>query len=139
MISTEEYKWVMEKLARARERNKRTTIHMNRALQFCYSVKNSEGVYRCSAGDNLIVIADNGDILPCRRLPIKAGSIYTNTLLEVYENSDAMQQLRKQSIPEDCRTCIKASKCRGGAKCLTYAVTGRLDKKDINCTNRGSE
>ena len=49
------------------------------------------------------------------------------------ENSDIIQQLRKEELPLKCRECRFRCNCRGGAKCLTYAVTGKINAKDVNC------
>ncbi|HSG44752.1 MAG TPA: radical SAM protein, partial [Anaerolineales bacterium] len=49
-----------------------TEIGLNRALQFW--VGNNQP-YRCSAGDSLISLLPNGDLVPCRRMPIVVGNV----------------------------------------------------------------
>ena len=51
----------------------------------------------------------------------------------LYRESELIAELNRDEIPEDCYKCPKAHLCRGGAKCLTYAVTGNMHGKDINC------
>lgn len=130
-IDSEEYKWAIEQLVKWQNKKfVHTRVQANRALQFCYG---GNEIYQCSAGDNLIIVCENGDIYPCRRLPIKVGNIYEDNLAKVYRNNEILKYLRNHDIPDECTKCCKAMQCRGGAKCLSYAVTGKLNIKDINC------
>ena len=38
-----------------------------------------------------------------------------------------------ESHLEGCESCRHLIACRGGARCVTYAQTGRLDVRDVNC------
>ena len=109
-----------------------TDIRVNRALMF---LGGSSSIYHCSAATNLLTILANGDLLPCRRLPIVIGSTLDKSILELCKESTVIKKLRCDEIPKECEKCYKMSKCRGGLKCLSYAVTGRLCSKDINCPN----
>ena len=107
-----------------------TDVHLNRALQF------SEGgncYYQCSAGVSLLTVLADGTLLPCRRLPVPVGNCFDSDIITLYENSDLIRDLKMRSIPDECMMCPKAELCRGGARCLTYAVTGDYHGKDINC------
>lgn len=112
-----------------KDKNCETIIHMNRALQFC----DGEPVYQCSAGVSLLTILANGNLLPCRRLPISLGNVIDNSIIDLYSNSDTIKELNNTKIPEGCEKCGHAEKCKGGAKCLTYAMTGEINGKDYNC------
>lgn len=57
---------------------------MHRALQFM--VGGGEP-YHCSAGDTPITILPNGDVLPCRRMPVIAGNLFNQPLQEIYFES----------------------------------------------------
>lgn len=37
------------------------------------------------------------------------------------------------AIIDECSVCENWNRCYGGAKCVTYAQTGRLFEKDVNC------
>lgn len=76
----------------------------------------------------------SGDVLPCRRLPIKIGNIYENSFWEIYY-SEKMKEIRDlRNAPEFCiRNCEKFIKCLGGAKCVTYAYSRRMNIPDIQC------
>lgn len=135
ILSTEEFLEFTKVLSKEAEKAKKRfwnkmTVHQNRALQFCGG---GDNVYHCAAGNNLLTILANGDIVPCRRLPIVFGNVVEKPILQLYEQSEIIQSLNQRRIPKECECCYKAERCRGGLKCLTYAVTGELEKKDINC------
>ncbi len=135
LISTPEYREVIKLLTKERQKAKRnpfckTTIHTNRSLQFC---EGSMEYYKCSAGINLLTILANGDLLPCRRLPIELGNILEKNILELYQQSDIIKELLKDEIPTECKSCLKADLCKGGAKCLSYALFKDYNRKDYNC------
>lgn len=119
-----------ESLKTEKRKNCVTEIRVNRALMF---LGGSNCIYHCSAGTTLLTILANGDLLPCRRLPIVIGNTLENSITELYNESRLIKYLKENEIPTECKRCYKSEKCRGGLKCLSYAVTGRLSQKDINC------
>ncbi len=109
----------------------RTDIAMHRALQFLVG---DGQPYHCTAGDTLLTVQPNGDLYPCRRMPIKVGNLLETSLLELYDNSPLLRQLRDpEQISEDCQDCFYAKLCRGGLKCLSYAVAGDPFKAEPGC------
>lgn len=135
LLTTKQFKEYTEILVKEKikaERNPlcRTEIRTDRALQFISSFTDC---YECSAGKKLITILADGTILPCRRLPIELGKIVEGkTLTEIIDTNLDLDTV-KQEIPDDCKECELKFKCKGGAKCLTYAITGTTNHKDINC------
>jgi len=112
-------------------RIKKTKIHMSRALQFLVG---GGRPYHCVAGDHLITVMPNGDLFPCRRLPIRVGNLMEASLPELYYTSEHFLLLRdKNNIPDKCQNCRYRKKCRGGLKCLSYAITGDLFQYDPSC------
>lgn len=107
-----------------------TQVRMHRALQFL--VAGGEP-YKCSAGESLLALLPNGDVLPCRRMPEALGNVLVTPLVEIYRNAPLLRELRESAPPRDCKACFFAEFCRGGLKCLSYAQTGRLDQADPNC------
>ncbi len=98
----------------------RTEISMHRALQF---LVNGGRPYHCTAGDSLITVLPNGDLLPCRRMPVPAGSLRENSLTQLYYSSKFFQALRDRTlISAGCEDCFYARLCRGGLKCLSHAI-----------------
>ena len=115
---------------------KTSPVSMQRALQFLIA---DGKPYDCKAGDSLITLQPNGDIYPCRRLPIRVGNILENTLLDIYDNCSLFHKLRNpEQINQGCEHCFYAKACRGGLKCLSYAVTGDPFQRDPGCWLKNS-
>ncbi|MDM8565701.1 radical SAM protein [Candidatus Halobeggiatoa sp. HSG11] len=107
-----------------------TEIAMHRALQFLVA---GGKPYKCTAGNTLLTVQANGDLYPCRRLPIKAGNLTESNLLELYYNSEVLHNLRQHKVSDGCKKCLFAKACRGGLRCLSYAITGDPFKADPGC------
>ena len=107
-----------------------TTVSMYRALQFQMT---NDFAYGCTAGDTLLTVMENGDLVPCRRMPIVVGNLLKNNMIYLYENSEILKNLRERKIPDECSDCENSLTCRGGLKCLTYALYKNLNNKDIGC------
>ena len=88
--------------------------------------------YNCNAGKNLLIILADGSVMPCRRLPFIVGNLLEQNLEEVYSNK-IMKSLQTFIAPQECLGCKEYFRCKGGAKCVTYAQTGKWDIKDVNC------
>lgn len=129
---TQEFFEIMERASKKYGRGwfSRTEIAMGRALQFLVA---GGRPYRCKAGDSLITIMPNGDLYPCRRMPIRVGNLMETPLSDLY-NCDMFKTLRdKDKIGEGCQSCFYAKMCRGGLRCLSYAVTGDPFRADPGC------
>ena len=108
-----------------------TRIAMHRSLQFLVA---GERPYRCRAGDSLITVMPNGDVYPCRRMPILVGNLMETPLAELYYRSDVFRALRDpQRISDGCDGCRYARVCRGGARCISHAMTGGPFSADPGC------
>ena len=129
---TREYLKIMdiERTKLRKKKNNITTISMYRALQFQMT---KDFAYGCTAGDSLLTIMENGDLVPCRRMPIVVGNLRKDNMYELYKNSDILKELRKNKIPDECKGCEHSNTCRGGLKCLTYAIYKDLNHKDVGC------
>jgi radical SAM protein with 4Fe4S-binding SPASM domain len=112
------------------EKNSNCQVGMVRAFQFmaCQQMP-----YNCSAGNRMIVVDEKGNVMPCRRLPIKCGNILQDKLSDIYYNHAIMKDLRDSKVPNECGQCRFKNTCAGGAKCLTYAVTQDYHKVDPLC------
>lgn len=80
----------------------------------------------------IIVLLPNGDVLPCRRLPVKIGNLYEKSLEEIYYSPLYEDWRNKNDLTKECRLCSNFENCFGGAKCVTYAMTGKT-APDIQC------
>lgn len=109
----------------------KTEIVMNRALQFLVA---GGKPYYCTAGDTLLTVQPNGDLYPCRRMPIKVGNLLETHLLDLYYSSELFNTLRdKSKISTGCKNCFYAKLCRGGLKCLSYAISSDSFRTDPGC------
>ena len=108
-----------------------TPLRCDRALQFLCS--SDSPCYRCGAGGDLLIFLADGGIMPCRRLPFVIGNLADGEIEEILRNSPVMQSLRTAPVPGACGGCEHAERCRGGARCVTYAQTGELFSRDVNC------
>ena len=111
----------------------KTQVTASRALQFLDS---DGGIYACSAGDSLITVDEFGQIMPCRRMPIVCGDIFTSTLESVYQTHPVFVDLRKDREPTECAGCQYSMLCRGGARCQSYALHGDFHHADPACPLR---
>lgn len=92
----------------------------------------SECGYHCNAGKDLIVVLADGSVMPCRRLPIVVGNLVSDDLINIFQHP-TIKELRTFTAPAECLQCEHCMKCKGGAKCVTYAQTGSWSVKDVNC------
>ena len=112
------------------KKNNITTISMYRALQFQMT---NDFAYGCTAGDTLLTVMENGDLVPCRRMPIVVGNLLKENMYDLYKNNKVLKELRLMKVPDECSKCEHSEMCRGGLKCLTYAMYKDLNHKDIGC------
>ena len=120
-----------EQKSKLASRFSKTIISSSRSLQFLVT---GGQPYSCSAGSTLLAILSNGDILPCRRLPIKIGNLITDSLIDIYQNNSILKELRRNDNLDDaCKQCYYCKSCGGGLKCLSFADSGDYNKKDPNC------
>ena len=102
-----------------------------RALQFRRA--RPKQIYRCEAGRHLLALLADGTVMPCRRLPIPVGNVLETDLCTIWRTAPTLQALREETVPSDCEGCRYAESCRGGARCIAYAKTGRWDLRDPDC------
>jgi radical SAM protein with 4Fe4S-binding SPASM domain len=81
----------------------------------------SIAVSGCSAGVAGLTILPNGNITPCRRLPLSLGNVMKDSLREIWSTSPILDALRDRSrYKGKCRTCRHWAHCRG-CRAISYA------------------
>ena len=134
-LSTEEFRQMAMLASKRRRRYRRlddsSMVNCGRALQFLATGRPCR--YRCGAGGDLLIYLADGSVMPCRRLPFVIGNYRDGELVEIIAKSDIMKKLAEPYTPEGCENCRHLTRCGGGARCVTYAQTGRLNVKDVNC------
>ena len=88
--------------------NNYSFVSNSRSLQ-CFGTNDCG--YNCGAGKQLLV---------------------TDSLSDIYK-TPIMKELSSFIAPRECLNCKEYVRCKGGAKCVTYAQTGDWKRKDINC------
>lgn len=87
----------------------------------------------CSAGYDSLSILPNGDVVPCRRLPIKVGNILEKSLIDIWYTSDFLWKLRNKGNISACKDCEFFRKCFGGARCVAYGYFRNPFAPDPQC------
>lgn len=136
LMSTEQVEELFGTILKEQKKNKKiffskTLVASNRALQFLVT---GGQPYSCSAGQSLFAFLPNGDILPCRRLPIVLGNLKKDDLFNIYMNNLFIKEItNKNNLNKECSACYYNNSCYGGLKCLTYSIKGNVNEKDPNC------
>jgi radical SAM protein with 4Fe4S-binding SPASM domain len=84
-------------------------------------------------GKGFVFINSKGDTYPSRFLPLSGGNVTTQSLSEVYCDSELFLSLRDSSrLKGKCGRCPARNVC-GGSRARAYAMTGDLFASDPCC------
>lgn len=87
----------------------------------------------CSVGNNALTIMPNGDVFPCRRLPLKIGNLLENTVYEIWYKNPLLWEFRNPgNLKGKCGQCEYVPVCRG-CRALAFAATGDYLQADTQC------
>ncbi len=96
----------------------------------------SDGIGRQTgivAGDGFAFVSHLGDVYPSGFLPVSAGNVRTESLVEVYRKSELFQRLRnRDELTGKCGACPYRAVC-GGSRSRAYAYTGDPLASDPLC------
>lgn len=85
----------------------------------------------CAAGISGLTILPDGTVVPCRRLPIPLGNVRTDSLREIWANSEILEQLRDRGrYTGKCGTCRRWAHCRG-CRAIAYASSLARGESDL--------
>jgi len=89
-------------------------------------------------GRKLMLIAPNGDALPCHAARVIPGLSFENvkprSLREIWESSDAFQKFRGESwMQEPCRSCDRRAQDFAGCRCQALLLAGDAAATDPVC------
>ena len=86
-----------------------------------------------SDGRGFVFISHTGEIYPSGFLPVSAGNVRRDSLVEVYRNSALFRSLRDPAGREGkCGVCEYTKLC-GGSRARAYASTGNYLAEDPRC------
>lgn len=84
-------------------------------------------------GRGLLFISHTGDILPSGFLPIKAGNVRHDSVVDIYRNNELFTNLRNPELLKGkCGYCRFRDNC-GGSRARAYAETGDYLQQDNLC------
>jgi radical SAM protein with 4Fe4S-binding SPASM domain len=87
-----------------------------------------------NSGRGFVFISRTGDIFPSGFLPIRAGNVREDSLLDVYQKAPLFLELRDRSLLlGKCGCCAYHNLC-GGSRSRAYAVTGNYLSEEPRCS-----
>ena len=89
----------------------------------------------CAAGmpQGYLQISPNGDVHPCMLLQVKVGNVREEGLMQIWDNSPILAQLRERSLLEGaCGQCVYRDQC-AGCRGRAYEETGDMMATDPGC------
>ncbi|MFC2135179.1 radical SAM protein [Bacteroidota bacterium] len=97
-------------------------------------VRNPQTNHGCSTPYDVFTLLPNGDIVPCRRLPIVVGNIREKSFLEIHYSSNKVWNLKNwDNRADECKTCPDLKGCKGGGMCIAYGYFGTPYAPDPDC------
>lgn len=90
-------------------------------------------------GQKLMLVAPNGDALPCHAAQVIPGlhidNLKDHSLREIWEKSEAFQKFRGEEwMPEPCKSCDRRTRDFGGCRCQAFLLTGDATATDPVCS-----
>jgi radical SAM protein with 4Fe4S-binding SPASM domain len=84
----------------------------------------------CAAGVAGLTILSNGNVTPCRRLPLSLGNVRRDSLREIWAASPVLEALRERGrYRGKCGTCARWARCRG-CRAIAYAYSRSKGEDD---------
>jgi MoaA/NifB/PqqE/SkfB family radical SAM enzyme len=85
----------------------------------------------CAAGVSGLTIQQNGNVTPCRRLPLSLGNVRKDSLRELWTASPVLEALRDRSrYKGKCGACPRWAHCRG-CRAIAYACSQARGEGDF--------
>ncbi|MBI4409306.1 MAG: TIGR04053 family radical SAM/SPASM domain-containing protein [Gemmatimonadetes bacterium] len=86
-------------------------------------------------GDGFVFISHTGEIVPSGFLPLSAGNVRSDDVVQVYRESPLFRGLRDRSLLKGkCGVCEYVDVC-GGSRARAYALTGDYLEAEPFCTH----
>lgn len=87
----------------------------------------------CLAGTGVCFVSHRGEVFPCGYLPVRAGSLRSQTFREIWDSAPIFQDLRHQELLEGrCGVCEFVNVC-SGCRARAYGVTGNYLAEEPSC------
>ncbi|MBR9989912.1 MAG: TIGR04053 family radical SAM/SPASM domain-containing protein [Gemmatimonadetes bacterium] len=102
------------------------------------AISMSDGIGRArnvNDGDGFMFVSHTGEIFPSGFLPVSAGNVRSDDLVDVYRNSDLFRTLRDRSLLKGkCAVCEYLKVC-GGSRARAFAITGDYLESEPFCAH----
>ncbi len=86
----------------------------------------------CIVGIDGLAVMPDGTVFPCRRFPLKIGSLCETPLMQIWEEAEVLKSVRdRRLLKGKCKQC-KISSCYG-CRALAYSMTGDFLEEDPLC------
>jgi AdoMet-dependent heme synthase len=127
---------VLQRKSAARRAGERTESSDVLTDGSIHSLKDGIGRARgVNDGDGFLFVSHTGEIFPSGFLPVSAGNVRRDDLVEVYRGSPLFQSLRDRSrIKGKCAVCEYLPVC-GGSRARAFAVTGDYLEAEPFCAH----
>jgi radical SAM protein with 4Fe4S-binding SPASM domain len=125
------YEKIMELKREWKGRGVNVGTHCSDSLWFIED--SNHETHGCSAGYDSFSVLPNGDVVPCRRFPLKVGNVLEKSLIDIWYTSDFLWKLRNKGNISSCRNCELFAKCLGGARCVSYGYSKDIFASDPQC------
>ncbi len=109
-----------------------TPLHAGRGFSLANPSGAAKGV---NDGNGFLFISHTGEIYPSGFLPVSAGNVRTDDVVEVYRTAPVFRELRDRSrLKGKCSVCEYREVC-GGSRARAYAMTGDYLEADPLCVH----
>ena len=97
-----------------------------------------DGMHRAPRGVNdgngFVFISHKGEVYPSGFMPISAGNIRSESIVDVYRNAPLFKDLRDENkLKGKCGACAEYKKVCGGSRARAYAVHGDYLAEEPKC------
>ena len=112
--------------------NLRVGLHCSDEL---YRTENpSYQTHGCSTPYDVFTVLPNGNVVPCRRMPLVVGNVLKQSFFEIFYGSNKYWYLRNQeNMNDSCRACRYFKMCKGSGRCLASGYFNNPFAPDPGC------
>ena len=118
----------------ASERRRRgANVERPRGIGFAPRRGDSGAPRSVNDGNGFVFVSHIGEVYPSGFLPLRAGNVRQQSLVDIYRGSELLQRLRDYSgIKGKCGVCEFRDLC-GGSRARAYSCTGDILESDPAC------
>jgi len=86
----------------------------------------------CGVGWNTLTILPDGEIYPCRRLPISLGNLFQTSFDDIFLLNPLLRKIRRRDYFEECGKCKHFLHCKG-CPAVEFGISKNPFSKQKNC------